>query len=192
MRMRLAIVATLFVLTVARTALAQPATAEAPAVRTSLAMSAGALVIFPTFGGRLSVPLTPSLALEGAVEVVPWTIEEDRAKWLLFQPQVRHTVGRWRSWQMHATYGITLFGRYTHHPEKRQTRPDGSVLVFPEHRRLRIAWPAGLHGGFGGERSLSPHAAVRWDVQALVPATLRPIPIPRISFGVAWQPGAAR
>ena len=190
--MRLAIVATLLVLTVARTAVAQPAPAEAPAGRTSLAMSAGALVIFPMFGGRLSVPLTPSLALEGAVDVVPWTIEEDRAKWLLFQPQVRHAVGHWRSWRMHATYGITLFGRYTHYPERRQTRPDGSVLVLPEYRRMRIAWPAGIHGGFGGERSIARHAAAQWDVQVLVPATIQPIPIPRVSFGIAWQPWAVR
>ena len=191
--MRLAIVATLVVLAVARTAVAQPAVGHAPsAPRTSLAVSAGALVIFPTFGGRLSVPLTHSLALEGVVDVVPWTIDEDRSKWLLFQPQVRHAVGRWRSWQMHATYGITLIGRYTHHREIRQTRPDGSVLVFPEHRRMRIAWPAGLHGGFGGERSIARHAAARWDVQVLVPARIQTIPIPRVSFGIAWQPGVVR
>ena len=189
---RLAIVATLFVLAVAHTAVAQPAPGENPPARTSLAMSAGTVAIFPTFGGRLSIPLTPSLALEGVAEIAPWTIDEQRAKWLIFQPQVRQTIGRWRSWPLHATYGMTVFGRYTHHRESRQTRPDGSVLVRPEYRRFQSQWPPAFHGGFGGERSISAHAAVRWDVQVLVTTVLRPIPIPRVTFGVAWQPGAVR
>jgi hypothetical protein len=52
---------------------------------------------------------------------------------------------------MYATYGATVFGKYIHGHEFRQSRPDGSVIVFPEYRRMHIVQPAGVHGGFGAE-----------------------------------------
>src|SRR4030095_2083292 len=96
-------------------------------------------------------------------------------------------MNRGRSGRMHATDGATLFGKYIHGREFRQSRPDGSVIVFPEYRRMDIVRPAGVHAGFGAERSLSDRVVVRWDVQVVV--RQKSIPVPRAVFGIAWQRG---
>ena len=151
--------------------------------------SAGVVLFLPTFGARLSVPLRPAISLEGVGEYLPLTIDDDGAAWLLFQAQLRHRLNRGRAWRMHATYGATLFGKYAHRQESRQWRPDGSVIVFPEYRRMQIQRPAGVHAGFGAERSLSDRVVARWDVQVLLPVGETAIPVPRSVFGIAWQRG---
>ena len=176
----------LSVLLIGRDLNAQPV--EAPP-RTQLGGSVGVVFFLPTFGARLSVPLRPPLTLEAAGEYVPLTFDDDGAAWFLFQAQLRHRLNRGQVWRMHATYGATLFAKYTHRPEFRQSRPDGSVLVFPEYRRMRILRPPGIHAGFGAERSLSDRVVGRWDVQVLVPIAQRTIPVPRAVFGIAWQRG---
>ena len=152
--------------------------------------SAGVVYFLPTFGARLSVPLRPPLTLEATGEYVPLTFEDDRAAWFLFQAQLRHRLNRGHVWRLHATYGATLFGKYIHRGESRQPRPDGSVIVFPEYRRMDVVRPAAVHGGLGGERSLSDRAVARWDVQILVPVGQTSIPVPRAVFGLAWQRGS--
>jgi len=127
----------------------QPVDAPSPI---QLGGSAGVVLSLPTFGARLSVPLRPPLTLEAVAEYVPMTFEDDRAAWFLFQAQLRHRLNRGHAWRMHATYGVTLFGKYTHHREFRQSRPDGSVVIFPEYRRMQIVRPAGVHAGVGAER----------------------------------------
>ena len=168
---------------------AQPVDGPSPA---QLGGSAGIVFFLPTFGARLSVPLRPPITLEGVGEFVPLTFEDDRAAWFLFQAQLRHRLNRRQAWRMHATYGATLFGKYIHRREFRQSRQDGSVIVFPEYRVMRLVRPAGVHAGFGAERSLSDRVVVRWDVQVLVAVGQKSIPVPRAVFGVAWQRGTRR
>src|SRR5688572_30334661 len=121
----------LFVLLAERNVNAQPV--DVPS-SIQLGGSAGVVLFLPMFGVRFSVPLRPPLALEGVAEYVPLTFDDDGAAWLLVQAQLRHRFNRGRAWRLHATYGATLFGRYTHRRESRQSRPDGSVIVFPEYR----------------------------------------------------------
>ena len=154
--------------------------------------SAGVVFFLPTFGVRVSVPLRPPFALEGAGEYLPLNFDDDGAEWLHFQAQLRHRLNRGQRWRMHATYGATLFGKYIHRRESRQSRPDGSVIVSPEYRRLLIILPAGVHAGFGAERLLSDRVVARWDVQVLVPVSESSIPVPRAVFGIAWQRGPRR
>ena len=189
-RPALAIIAgcALFVLFTGRDLYAQPV--DAPP--TQLGGSAGVVFFLPTFGARLSVPLSSPLALEGLGEYVPLTFDEDHASWFLFQAQLRHRLSRRQAWRMHATYGVTLFGKYIHRREFRRSRPDGSVLVFPGYRRTHIVRPAGVHAGFGAERPLSDRVVVRWDVQVLLAAGQTSIPIPRAVLGIAWQRGTRR
>lgn len=168
---------------------AQPVDAPLP---TQLGGSAGVVFLLPTFGARLSVPLRPPLTLEGVGEYVPLTFEDDRASWFLFQAQLRQRLNRGEAWRMHATYGATLFGKYIHRREFRQSRPDGSAIVFPEYRRMHIVRPVSVHAGFGAERSLSDRVVVRWDVQVLVAVGQNSIPVPRAVFGIAWQRGTRR
>lgn len=154
-----------------------------------LAGSAGVVFFLPTFGVRLSVPVSPRFSLEGAGEYVPLTFEDDGSVWYLFQAQLRHRLNRGRIWQIHATYGATVFGKSIHRREVRESRPDGSVIVYPEYRRMDLASPAGVHAGLGAERSLSHRVAVRWDVQVIVPLGQDSVPAPRAVFGIAWQRG---
>src|SRR5688572_1130800 len=159
---------------------------------TQLGGSAGVVFFLPTFGGQISVPLRPPLSLEGAGEYVPLTFDDGGAAWLLFQAQLRHRLRPRQAWRLHATYGVTLFGKYTHRREVRQSRPDGSVIIFPEYRRMHILRPAVVHAGIGAERPLSDRVVVRWDVQVLLAAGETSIPIPRAVFGLAWQRGSRR
>jgi len=168
---------------------AQPVDAPSP---TQLGGSAGVVFFLPTFGAWLSVPLRSPLTFEAVGEYVPLTFDDDGSAGFLFQAQLRHRLNRGQTWRTHATYGATLFAKYVHRRESRQSRPDGSVIVFPEYRRMEVAGPAGVHAGFGGERSLSDRVAVRWDVQILVPVAEKAIPVPRAAFGVAWQRGTRR
>jgi hypothetical protein len=165
---------------------AQPVDA---ASRIQLGGSAGVVVFLPTFGARLSVPLQPPLTVEGIGEYLPLTFDDDGAALFLLQAQLRHRLNRGQAWRMHATYGTTLFGKYIHRRESRQSRPDGSAIVFPEYRRMQILRPIGVHAGFGAERSLSDRVVARWDVQVLVPVGEKSIPVPRAVFGIAWQRG---
>ena len=179
----------LSVLLMGRELNAQPVDAPSPI---QLGGSAGVVFHLPTFGARLCVPLRPPLTLEGAGEYVPLTVDDDGAAWFLFQAQLRHRLHRGQAWHVHATYGATLFWKYIHRREDRQSRPDGSVIVFPEYRRMDIARPAGVHAGFGAERSLSDRVVVRWDVQVVLPVGQKSIPVPRAVFGIAWQRGIRR
>ena len=154
--------------------------------------SVGAVYFLPTFGAWLSVPLRSPLTLEGVAEYVPLTFDDDRAAWFLFQAQLRHRLNRGHAWRMHATYGATLVGKYVHRREFRQSRPDGSAIVFPEYRRMQIERPAGVHAGFGAERSLSDRVVARWDVQVLVAVGEKAILVPRVLCGLAWQRGTRR
>ena len=165
---------------------AQPADVPSPI---QLGGSAGVVLILPIFGARLSVPLSAPLALEGVAEYLPLNFDDDGAEWFYLQAQLRHRLNRGKVWRTHATYGTTLFAKYTHRPESRQSRPDGSVIVFPEYRRMRILRPVGVHAGFGAERSLSDRVVFRWDVQVLVAVGEMAIPVPRAVLGFAWQSG---
>lgn len=173
------------------TAMAQSAPDLETPPRVQLGVTGGALIFLPTVGARLTVPVADRLALEGAAELLPWMpFAEERADYLLFQAGVRHRFGRWRTWRMHGTYGLTFYGTYTHVREVREPRPDGSVIVYPDHRRFRMSRGAAAYGGIGGERLLANGLVVRWDVQAMMPIGMA-IPAPRASFGIAW-PGGRR
>jgi hypothetical protein len=150
-------------------------------------MSVGVVFFLPTFGARVTVPFRQRLAVEGVGELVPWTFDDEPAMHFLFQVQVRHQSRPGRSWRVHGTYGTTFFGKYSHQREWRESRVDGSVLVFPEYRRFRIQPPLTLHAGVGGQRPISRRAIVRWDVQVLMPMTERAFPVPRATVSVSRQ-----
>ena len=179
----------LFVLLTGWNVNAQPADARP---RTQLGGSAGVVFFLPTFGAWLSVPFRPPLTLETSGAYMPLTFEDDGAAWFLVQAQFRHRLNRGQAWRIHATYGATLFAKYTHRREFRQSRQDGSVIVFPEYRRMQLLGPAGVHGGLGAERSLSGRVVARWDVQVLMVVGERSIPVPQATFGFAWQRGSRR
>lgn len=183
----------LSLLSVASAAAAQtPSADNTQPPRLQVGVTGGLFVILPMGGVNFSLPVDPRIAIEGTAEWIPVVpFDEDRSSYLLFQLQARQAWKASPTHRWHVTYGVSLFGRYKHQREFRQTRPDGSVLVYPEYRELRVQRPLALQGGIGGERPISNRLAMRWDLQALLPVT-NPIPFPRVSVGVAWQPGGRR
>jgi len=186
------IIACALVLAAQTRANAQADTVEAVRPRPQLGVSAGAIFILPTLGARLTVPFQPRLAVEGVAEFLPLTFDDGDSTYVLLQLQLRHQFRSGGSWPLHGTYGMTFFGEYTHRHERRESRPDGSVLVWPSYRRLSIEPPLAVHGGVGGERLISPRVIVGWDAQVLLPATERSFFLPRGTINVSWRPGSGR
>jgi hypothetical protein len=148
--------------------------------------TSGLFVMFPTFGVRMTGVFSSTLAVEGAAELVPWTLDERRATYQLFQGQVRHTFSCGHRWTWHATYGGTLFTTYTYSPASTSRLPDGSIRAFPEERSFRMESVL-IHAGIGGERRLSSGVSFRWDVQALQSVDGLHYPLPRGAIGVTWR-----
>lgn len=171
------------------TAGAQTAAIGEPAPRLQLGVTGGVVIFFPIGGARLSVPVHPRFAFEATAEFLPWVpFNEQDEKYVLFQAQVRQRWGSRRTWQKHFTYGTTVAVAQSYRRESREPRPDGSVIVYPGYRRVRVAGLPVLHGGIGAERPLSNRVVVRWDVQAMLPIGGN-IPAPRATVGIAWQRG---
>jgi hypothetical protein len=148
--------------------------------------TSGVLVMFPTFGVRMTGVVSSSLAVEGAAELVPWTLDERRATYQLFQGQLRHTFSRGQRWTWHATYGGTLFTTYTYSGASTSRLPDGSIRAFPEERSFQMESVL-IHAGIGGERRLSSGMSFRWDVQALQGVAGQNYPLPRGAIGLTWR-----
>ena len=64
--------------------------------------------------------------------------------------------------------GVAGIFEYDRHPESRQERPDGSVVVYHAHSTGRIERPQGTVVGFAVHRPVATHAAIRWDVQGVI------------------------
>jgi hypothetical protein len=121
------------------------------------------LYLRPMAGPRL----TFNISQQDAIELVADTIFlESRSTYGLYLLQYKRTTRRGSDWA-----GIRLFytlgtgGYYTRQsvPERRETRLDGSVVVYPAHStgelsRLNMAT---VGGGF--ERVLNRHASFRLD-----------------------------
>jgi hypothetical protein len=148
--------------------------------------TSGMFVMFPSFGVRVTGVFSSALAVEGAAELVPWTLDERRATYQLFQGQLRHTFSRGQRWTWHGTYGGTLFTTYTYSPASTSRLPDGSIRAFPEARSFQMDSVL-IHAGIGGERRLSSGVSFRWDVQALQSVAGPHYPLPRGAIGVTWR-----
>jgi hypothetical protein len=133
----------------------------------------GALAIFPTFGARATVALSPRFAIEGSGEYVPWVLDDAGGQHFILQGQLRHTFHRGDRWNWHATYGGTFYTKVTD-------------AAFSEQRSFRVD-NAAVHLGIGAEHPISAHVAFRWDAQAAIGLTERNYPIPQGSIGITWK-----
>ena len=122
--------------------------------------------VLPIVGPRLTVNISQQNAVELSVETLTPTAPTAYGLYFL---QFRRTPRRPPNWS-----GITPFytvgtgGYYQHDKvrEYRQTRPDGSVVIYPAHStgelsRLNIAAVGG-----GLERGLSRYASIRLEGSA--------------------------
>lgn len=171
-------------LALAPTATAQDAPPVAPATGHSfvtdargleLGASSGILFLFPTFGGHVSLPVTPGLNLEVSSEVAPWVIDLGESLDLVLgtQIQVRRPFHRGGPGsQRSLIVGV-------------------SALTVGERRRDldgRETWDfqtrLGPLGGISWQWWKGPHLDVRLDVLGVgfgVP------PAPRVSVSMVWH-----
>ena len=120
----------------------------------------------PIVGPRLTVNISQQNAVELSVETL--TPAAPRAYGLYFL-QFKRTPRRPSNWS-----GITPFytvgtgGYYNHEkvPEYRQTRPDGSVVIYPAHSTGEVSGLNVASVGGGLERGLSRYASIRLEGSA--------------------------
>ena len=140
-----------------------------------LGASSGILFVFPTFGGHVSLPVTPGLNLEVSSDVAPWVIDFGESLELVLgtQIQVRRPFRRGRPGsQRSLIVGV-------------------SALTVGERRRDldgRETWDfqttLGPLGGISWQWWKGPHLDVRLDVLGVgfgVP------PAPRVSVSMVWH-----
>jgi len=122
----------------------------------------------PMLGPRLTVNLSQQNALEIAVETL---IPERPAAYGLYFVQYKRATRSPSHWTaIRPFYTVGTGGYYNHDriPERRETRPDGAVIVYPAHStgevsRLNIASVGG-----GIERGLSRYASLRLEGSGFV------------------------
>jgi hypothetical protein len=164
------VVSVSFVLLFADRASAQSAETQIGTPSFEVGATAGALVIFPTFGVRAAVNLSPRFALEGAAEYVPWILDDRGGRHFILQGQLRHIFHRGQRWNWHGTYGGSFFA---------WDDEDDSDII-------RIEAGAALFG-IGAEYPISRRVSIRWDAQAIQSVTQLSYPIPRGTIGVTWR-----
>lgn len=118
-------------------------------------------------GPRVTLKLTRRMAVELAGDVIAPT--ELNALYGLYHLQVKQVVregGRTRS-VIFVTVGTGGVFEVDRVPERRQPRPDGSVVVYPAHTEAELMGPIVFSGGVGLQEVLARHAAFRAEVQVL-------------------------
>ena len=96
-------------------------------------------------GPRLGVNLTRTLGLQGSLEMLGPFGDRDGINGI-YGGDARFAVRRGQNGQRRLSITVGLAGdfQYRRRSERRVTRPDGSIVVTPAHRRLRTSNPATL------------------------------------------------
>lgn len=127
-------------------------------------------VIVVGVGPRVTLNVTPGLAVEALAEVVgPF---ETSATMALHQVQLKVTLRKSadRMRTLSLTVGAAGSASYQHVREVRIVRLDGSTVVYPEYRRSHATVPGTLALGIVRERVLGRHASSRFEAQGYVGA----------------------
>ena len=133
-------------------------------------------------GPRLSVAASPLWRVELATDALGPT--DSSRLFGLYQIQigyVAHDGGSTRTTLL-LNAGAAGFFEYDRHPERRDQRPDGSVVVYHAHSSGALSAPRGAVIGIALQRPFASRAAIRWDVQGIV---LREGVVLRTTVGVS-------
>jgi hypothetical protein len=142
-------------------------------------------------GPRLGVNLTRTIGLQGSLEMLGPFGDRDGINGI-YGGDARFAVRHDRNGQRTLSITVGLAGgfQYTRRSERRVTRPDGSIVVTPAHRRLRTSDPATVVLGFAGDRLFSRRGALSTAIQVFV-GQLSGMAI-RGSVGVSFGAGGYR
>src|SRR5688572_9340209 len=142
-------------------------------------------------GPRLGVNLTRTIGVQGSLEMLgPFG---DRAGINgVYGGDARFAVRHGRDGQRTLSITVGLAGgfQYFRRSERRVTRPDGSIVVTPAHRRLRTSNPATVVLGLTSDRAFSRRGALSTAIQVFA-GQLSGMAI-RGSVGVSFGAGGYR
>jgi hypothetical protein len=117
-------------------------------------------------GPRLGLPITRRLEIEALAEVLGPVEGSDATGFYLTQLKLRIGTSRPRPWWFTAGAGGGI--AYTHFSEQRSPRLDGSTVVHPAYRRLRVQAPNTISAGVEWPRRLGRYASGSVALQVLV------------------------
>jgi hypothetical protein len=124
--------------------------------------------VLPNLGPRLTVNFSQQNALEVSVETL---VPASPAAYGLYFVQYKRATRRLSDWtaiRPFYTIGTGGYYNYDRIPERRETRPDGAVVVYPAHSTGELS---GLNiATFGGgiERALGRYASLRLEGSGFV------------------------
>jgi hypothetical protein len=161
------------VLAVAVVAAPLPATARAQAARVELGVGSTLLLVFPTFGGHVSVPTHTGLRVEAGTQVLPWILEEGDDVALL----------------SHAQLNIPVRSRSPRH--RRGWLAGITAFTIGDRWDRRGAWSFDTivrpHAGFSWQWEQTAHLDLRLDLQGLLASRSAPFVVPMATFSVVWH-----
>jgi hypothetical protein len=119
-------------------------------------------------GPHLTVNLSRRIALELRAESFGQV--EESGILGVYITQIKIPVKRSASGMqtVSVTAGAAGGASYRHFEETRRTRPDGSTVVHPEFRELRMAPPNTLAAGVSGAHVINRHLSGTWGAQFLI------------------------
>jgi hypothetical protein len=126
--------------------------------------------IFLVGGGpRLAVNISPGIGLQASAEVLgPFGDRTGISG--LYTTEFKFPLRRSRSGErtLSFTAGVTGMFYYARRPEHRTPRHDGSVVVQPPYRQLRVGAPRSAILGLGRDHAFSRRGSISTALQLLV------------------------
>jgi hypothetical protein len=142
-------------------------------------------------GPRVGVNLTRTIGMQGSLEMLGPFGDRDGINGI-YGADARFAMRHSQSGQRTLSLTVGLAGafQYMRRSERRVTRPDGSIVVTPTHRRLRTSNPVTVVLGLAGDHPFSRRSAVSTAIQMFV-GQLSGLAI-RGSVGVSFGVGGSR
>lgn len=141
-------------------------------------------------GPRVGLNLSRKIGLQVYVDALgPTEVSGTNG---LYAADVKIPLRRSRGGQrtLSLTAGVTAPFHYSHVPERRVKRPDGSIVVQEAFRRFRAEAPATLIAGVARDHAFSRYTSANFMLQALV-GPIGGVAV-RAAMGVTFGPGGYR
>jgi hypothetical protein len=119
--------------------------------------------VLPIVGPRLTVNISQQNAVELSVETLTPGAPRAYGLYFLQFKRIPRRPSHWSS--VTPFYTVGTGGYYEHHKvrEYRQTRADGSVVIYPAHSTGELSGLLMASTGGGFERGLNRHASFRFE-----------------------------
>jgi hypothetical protein len=119
-------------------------------------------------GPRLNVNITRGIGIDLMAELVGPA--ESSGLLGLYATQIRMRIRKSQGGARTLALTAGAAGGFSHQSfnETRRTRPDGSIVVHPAYRRLRVQGPVNVMAGIERQQAVGRHASAAFAVQGLI------------------------